>query len=184
MLQQELFLALNNLVIMKEYKYCPVCAGELKTKYIEGKDRKVCATCNRINYFNPVPVVACLTLDKSGQLLLIRRGIDPCKGSWALPGGFIELEESPQEAGERELFEETGLKGSFRSIISVETQKSTNYGYVLVVGISLDLKNYNLKPGDDAIDAQFYPVNNIPDIPFSSHNEIINKFYDKTQELI
>ena len=167
---------------MEKYKYCPVCAGKLKTEQVEGVAREVCQKCTLINYRNPVPVVACLSLDTNGHLLLIRRGITPCKGRWALPGGFIELGESPEEAGERELFEETGLKGRFSSVIGVCTQKSANYGYVLIVGVSFELSSTDLIPGDDADDAAFFSLDNIPEIPFSCHNTLIQRFFHKIRE--
>ncbi|MGB3111363.1 MAG: NUDIX hydrolase, partial [Candidatus Omnitrophota bacterium] len=96
---------------MEDYKYCPMCASALRLSEADGRDRLNCPKCGWIDYRNPLPVVACLVSNDDGDLLLIKRGIEPCRGSWALPGGFIEAGETIQDAGERELFEETGLQG-------------------------------------------------------------------------
>jgi ADP-ribose pyrophosphatase YjhB (NUDIX family) len=164
---------------MRKYNYCPICAGSFKTDFVEGKNREVCRKCGWIHYLNPVPVVACLAVDNKKQLLLIRRGIPPRKGSWALPGGFIDLGESPEKAARRELLEETGLKGSAAKVTGACTQKSSNYGYVMIIGVSFHLSNYETVPGDDADDAQFFHVSDMPYVPFSCHRKLIVGFLEK-----
>jgi len=161
---------------MKYYKYCPMCKTLLKQGVIDGEKRRFCKKCGWINYLNPVPVVACLVSDAKGKLLLMKRGVEPCKGKWALPGGFIELDESPEQAGKRELYEETGLKGKPGRLIGVNTQPSSTYGLVLVVGIEFIITRETLKPGDDALEAKFFHHNTLPKIPFKSHSALILKY--------
>ncbi len=67
-----------------------------------------CANCNNMTFVNPLPVTIVLVPVDDG-LLLVRRNIEPHKGKLALPGGYIDLGESWQEAGAREVFEETGI---------------------------------------------------------------------------
>ena len=66
-------------------------------------------------YARPALAVDCAVfgLDESLKVLLIERGLDPFKGSWALPGGFVEMDESLDQAARRELEEETSLKNVF-----------------------------------------------------------------------
>lgn len=160
----------------QNYKYCPLCAGALGSKFIEERDRLVCPDCGWINYRNPLPVVACLVRNPEGQLLLIKRGIEPCIGSWALPGGFIETEETIAEAGVRELREETGLRGSAGRLVDVCAQNSSKYGPILIAGMEFIVEGWELTVGDDAADAAFFPVATLPEIPFSAHRTIIEKF--------
>jgi len=161
---------------MREYRYCPFCGMKLGTGQIEGRQRKSCPACGWINYLNPVPVVACLVKNEEGKILLIKRGIAPCKGAWALPGGFVELGETPEMAGERELFEETGLRGDFDSFVGACSQKSVDYGYVMIVGMSYKVPSAEPAPGDDAEEAKFIPLGELPEIPFSCHRRMIELF--------
>ena len=161
---------------MKHYKYCPICKTTLEEARLEGRDRFKCAECGWINYRNPLPVASCLVKNSKGEILIIRRGVEPAKGAWALPGGFIEMDESPQEAGERELFEETGLKGKVGRLVGVKQHKSPLYGAILMVGYEYIIEDETLSIGDDAMDAKFFPINDLPEIPFPTHRELIAEF--------
>lgn len=161
---------------MKHYEYCPMCKTPLKQGAIDGENRRFCGKCGWINYINPVPVVACLVSNSKGELLLMRRGVAPCRGKWALPGGFIEIAETPELAGKRELFEETGLKGKPGCLIGVYRQTSVTYGFVIVIGVEFIIVKSILTPGDDAMEAKFVSFNNLPKIPFKSHNNLIRDF--------
>ncbi|MGB9561477.1 MAG: NUDIX domain-containing protein, partial [bacterium] len=90
-------------------KHCPYCGGALGVKNLDDRERKVCLICGRLIYENPVPAVAVVVFDDCKRVLLVRRGVEPGKGKWSLPGGFIELDETPYETARRELFEETML---------------------------------------------------------------------------
>jgi len=160
----------------QDYKYCPLCASTLGEEFIEGRDRQICPECGWINYRNPLPVVACLVRNPAGDLLLIKRGIEPCIGCWALPGGFIETDETIAEAGVRELREETGLSGSAGRLVDVCAQNSSKYGPILIAGMEFIVEGGEITVGDDAADAAFFPAAALPEIPFSAHHKLISKF--------
>ena len=65
--------------------------------------------CGFVYYFNPSSAVACFIKNAKGELLLVRRGKEPAKGTLDLPGGFVDMFESGEEAARREVREETGL---------------------------------------------------------------------------
>jgi 8-oxo-dGTP diphosphatase len=67
----------------------------------------------------PLLAVDCVVFDRSGRLLLVRRGRPPFKGSHALPGGFVEIGETVEEAALRELKEETGIEGRITDLVGV-----------------------------------------------------------------
>lgn len=138
----------------RKYKYCPECGSELSDKKIEGRKRKYCGKCGWINYLNPVPATASLLREKD-KVLLVRRGIEPCRGKLALPGGYIELGESPETAALRELKEETGIEGEIEKLIGVYPQESPHYGTVLVVGYLIRRIGGKLSPGSDVTSAEF-----------------------------
>lgn len=160
---------------VKPFKFCPFCGRALEMTDIEGRRRLFCEKCKWINYVNPLPVISCLVSDPNGRILLIKRGIEPSKGAWALPGGFFEQEESPEEAGKRELKEETNIDGTALRQVGVTTHLSPLYGYLLMIGVEYKAQHYNVKAGDDAEDAGFYPLDALPKIPFRSHHWLITK---------
>lgn len=91
--------------------YCSRCGGELTFGEIPGEERHrlACSSCGFVAYVNPRLVVTTLPVTDTGELVLIRRGIEPGLGSWAQPGGFLEVDETVTEAARRETLEETGL---------------------------------------------------------------------------
>ncbi len=166
----------STLNLMKNFVYCPMCAAKLARGLIDGRSRLHCKSCGWINYKNPLPVVSCLISNKKGEVLLIKRGIEPCKGHWALPGGFMEIDETPEEAGKRELFEETGIKGKYARLVGVRVHESKLYGPVLVIGIEFKAKSFKLEVGDDAEDAKFFSPQKRPRIPFRSQEELVREY--------
>lgn len=162
---------------MLEYKFCPICGrGSLTIGDIDGRKRHKCTSCGWIDYRNPVPVSCALVSKEPESVLLIQRNIDPGRGKWALPGGFVELGETAEQAGKRELAEETGLEGVPQKLVGLKLQKSDLYGYVLVAGISFKVDDYDLSPGDDAEEAKFFFKGELPEVPFKSHIELIDLY--------
>lgn len=90
---------------MKQHSHCSYCGRPFAA---EQSWPRQCANCGNRAYRNPLPVGVIL-LPVGDGLLVVRRNIDPGRGRLALPGGFIELPETWQEAGARELLEETGI---------------------------------------------------------------------------
>ena len=91
--------------------YCSRCGTELTFGPIEGEDRDRlgCPSCGHIAYVNPRLVVTTIPVTDEGEVVLLRRGIEPGRGWWAQPGGFLEVDETVGEAAVRETLEETGL---------------------------------------------------------------------------
>jgi 8-oxo-dGTP diphosphatase len=154
------------------YKYCPRCGSKLELERIEQKKRPLCPECRWVYYRNPLPSAAALVRNKKGDVLLVKRGVEPGKGKWALPSGFIEIDETPEKACLRELKEETGLQGKIARLIGVYSQRSALYTNVLIIGYEVDARGKPC-PGSDSQRAEFFPSNRFPPIPFSSHRKII-----------
>ena len=159
------------------FKYCPMCRYRLKWVRVSGNRRLKCLKCGWVHYQNPLPAVVCLAENKKGQILIVKRGVMPHEERWALPGGFIELQETPEQACLRELKEETGAEGKIIKTIGDYIQDSKTYGPILVIGYEVKLSRELLVPGDDAKEVRFVAKEELPNIPFSSHRRIIADGY-------
>ena len=112
--------------------------------------------------------------DASKQLLLIQRKFPPFKGKWALPGGFMDMDETLEQSAARELEEETGLKGinlqQLKAFSSLERDPRGRTVSVIFWGVAdASLK---IVAGDDAAKAQWFDLNNLPELAFD-HKEIV-----------
>jgi len=91
--------------------HCSRCGADLVSGPQDGehRDRLACPACGHIAYVNPRLVTTTLPITESGEVVLIRRGMEPAIGTWAQPGGFLEVDETVHEGAIRETLEETGL---------------------------------------------------------------------------
>jgi ADP-ribose pyrophosphatase YjhB (NUDIX family) len=101
-------------------RYCTQCGERVQLKVVPGEERErlVCRN-GHIAYVNPRLVVSTFPVTEAGELLLIRRGLEPGRGLWAQPGGFLEVDETPTEGAIRETREETGLDVALGEIVGV-----------------------------------------------------------------
>jgi 8-oxo-dGTP diphosphatase len=111
------------------------------------------------------------------EVLLIQRGNEPWKGSWAIPGGFLEMEETCEQGALRELEEETGLKLSslkqFYVFDSVHRDPRERIITVAHYGV-IDKSKYTAKGSDDASDAKWFDIKQLPKLA-ADHDQIIAK---------
>jgi 8-oxo-dGTP diphosphatase len=161
---------------LEHYRYCARCGEQLTQKLLDGRVRPVCLSCGNVVYLNPLPAVAAVLI-QNGRVLLIRRGVDPGAGFWALPSGFMELGETPESAICREVYEETGIQCSPGKLISATTHDDHVFGHVLVLAYSAAcaVDDAHAVAGDDAIEAHWYDTTSLPRLAFESHREIIRQ---------
>ncbi len=108
------------------------------------------------------------------KVLLIERGIEPFKGQWAFPGGFVQMDETTEEGAKRELFEETGLKNVFiEQLFTFSDVNRDPRGRVISVAYYslVNLRNHVAVAGDDAAKAKWFSVKDIPSLAFD-HEKI------------
>ena len=90
-----------------QFLFCPQCGA--KRFFIRNEKAKACEACGFVYYFNPSIAVACFLINNKGEILLARRAKNPAKGTLDLPGGFVDMYETAEEAVRREVLEETNL---------------------------------------------------------------------------
>jgi len=113
-------------------------------------------------------------LIKNKKILLIKRGNEPFKNKWALPGGFVEYGERVEEAIVREFKEETGINVRIKKFFGVFSDPDRDpRGHVISIVFLLESDD-EPRAGDDAIDAKFFDLDNLPELAFD-HKKIIEE---------
>ncbi|WP_414837811.1 NUDIX hydrolase [Candidatus Nanosalina sp. VS9-1] len=155
--------------------YCPYCGEKLGSTSVEGRERLYCEACDRVIWRNADPVAAVIVREDE-KILFIKRGIEPGKGEWSLPAGFLELEESPSEAAVRELEEETGLKVEEEDLEFMDAVNMERFpGQRLVATVytvEIDQASGKISPGSDAEKASFWRIKD-----FEESDETLRKHF-------
>jgi 8-oxo-dGTP diphosphatase len=125
-----------------------------------------------MNYKIPKLTVDGILIDKK-RVLLIKRKNEPFKGKWSLPGGFVEYGETVEHAVVREFLEETNLSTCIKELFGVYSEPNRDpRGHTITIVFLLEFKSGEIKSGDDAVDAKFFELNDLPELSFD-HEKII-----------
>jgi mutator protein MutT len=145
------------------FKYCPKCGSEHFE--IKNEKAKVCANCGFIYYFNPSAATVALIMNEQNELLICRRGKEPQKGTFDLPGGFIDSNESGEEGVVREVKEEIGLKVVKADYLFSLPNIYPYYGFnvhTLDLFYRCQVENTSqIQAMDDVADSFFVPLNSL-----------------------
>lgn len=124
---------------------------------------------------NP-PLVSDAVVVRSGQVLLVRRGREPFKGMWALPGGFVDPGEKTEDTCLRELREETGVRGSIQELVGVFSAPGRDpRGPTVSITYRVEPERGEPRGGDDAAEARYWDLGALPALAFD-HDEILAAF--------
>jgi 8-oxo-dGTP diphosphatase len=144
---------------------------------------------NKYCYKYPHPAVTtdCVIFGFNGerlQVLLIERGIEPYKGHWAFPGGFLKMDETAEEGAKRELKEETGLADAYiQQLHTFSNPDRDPRERVITIAYYALVKIQEVKGGDDAASARWFPLDEIPPLAFD-HDYILRMATQRLREQI
>jgi len=167
----------------RQAKHCPLCGAALAPGRIEGRERLRCTRCRYVLYENPAGAAAAVVVDAGDRVLLIRRALDPYKGSWALPAGYQEFDEDPRQTVVREVFEETGVQAEVVELLDVifvpdDPRKPANVTVYLCRSIG-----GRISPGDDAMEARWFSLDALPEnLGFESNLRILEAIRGRRHE--
>jgi ADP-ribose pyrophosphatase YjhB (NUDIX family) len=141
--------------------FCSRCGAKLSFETVAGedRDRHACPVCGHITYVNPRLVVTTLPITEAGEIVLIRRGIEPGIGLWAQPGGFLEVDETVNQGAIRETFEETGLLVEPGEIVGLYTRLEAA---VVTIVFEARIVGGVAAPTPEATEIEAYPPDAIP----------------------
>ena len=138
-------------------------------------------------YPHPAVTTDCVIFGFDGEelkVLLIERGITPYKGHWAFPGGFLNPNETAEEGARRELREETGLDSAhIEQLRTYSTPDRDPRERVITIAYIALVRIQDVRGGDDAADAGWFPVENVPPLAFD-HGEILRDALRRLRERI
>jgi len=158
-------------------KFCLRCGAALTPRIPAGdhRERKVCPACDFVHYLQP-KVAAGTVVEFEGKLVLIQRSVDPRKGFWSFPCGFVEIDETAEEAARRETLEEVGLETELTGHLGTYSYlQSWHGGSIVVVVYRARAVGGRPRAGDDAGDLRLVTPAEIPweDLAFpSSHTAL------------
>ncbi|MDP9398716.1 MAG: NUDIX hydrolase [Actinomycetota bacterium] len=153
-------------------RFCSACGAPLAAT-----DRHpVCTGCGRTHHRDPKVGVGVVVV-QDGRLLLVRRGVQPGKGLWALPAGYVDAGEDPREAAARETLEETGLQVQVGAVVDVYASAVTggHRGASFFLAFEAQVVGGNLAPADDALDAGFFGPDALPELAFESTRDAVRR---------
>ena len=138
-------------------------------------------------YPHPAVTTDCVIFGFDGtklNVLLIERGVEPYKGKWAFPGGFLDMDESAEQGALRELQEETGLTGAFIEQLGCfsEPDRDPRERIITIAYYAL-VKRQDVKGGDDAARAKWFSLEEVPQLAFD-HDRILREAIAKLRERI
>jgi ADP-ribose pyrophosphatase YjhB (NUDIX family) len=139
------------------------------------KNRAVCPACSTVHYENPLNVVGTVPYWVD-QVLLCKRNIEPRKGKWTLPAGFMELEETTAEGAARETVEEAGAQFEMQSLFSVLSVPRIGQVHLFY---RAKLISDQFAPGFETMEAKLFTEANIPwdDIAFRTVKVTLERYF-------
>lgn len=159
----------------KKNSHCSYCGHAFD---IDQAWPRRCVACGHVSFLNPVPVaVVLLPIDRG--LLVVRRNIEPQRGRLALPGGYINYGESWQQAGAREVFEETGLVIEPDCLREFRVRSAPD-STLLIFGLAQPIGLGDLPPFVPNEETQEITVIAAPEeLAFSLHTEVVRDYFDQ-----
>jgi len=142
-----------------EYRFCPNCATPLRQEPRYGRVRPVCPACGFVHCANPRVAVVLFLADRD-RVLLVKRGMAPEKGRWALPAGYVDAGERPEAAAVREMREETGLEVVITRRLDLGFDEASRAIVILFEG---RMVGGTLKGDDDVEEARWFAPGELPD---------------------
>jgi len=162
--------------ILDGWKVCPRCGAELELE----PGRAHCPSCDSHYYANSAPAVEGL-LERDGKVLLSKRGIDPRRGFWDLPGGFLEEGEQPLAGLAREFLEETGLAVRVRDWLGTHLEPY-DHSYVLGMTWVVEADGEPIA-ADDAEELRFFAPDELPaEMAFPHQEEVLRVWAARQQD--
>jgi ADP-ribose pyrophosphatase YjhB (NUDIX family) len=159
---------------LEDVRFCPRCGAEADVRF----PRSIaCAACGYGAYFNPKPVACSIPQDQDGRVILMRRATEPARGRWTMPGGFVDLGESVEDAAVRECEEELAIEIELGTLVGVYSRAEDRIVVVVYGARALGEPTTT----DEALEVRAFVPSEIPwrDLAFWSDERALRDFLDR-----
>ncbi len=147
--------------VTHSYRFCPRCGDALELRLLKAgePERLVCRACAFVFYLDPKVAVGTIIIDDQGQVLLVRRAIEPGYGKWVFPGGYVDRGEPVRQAAIREAREECGLDVRLERLVDVFSYAGRD---AVVIVYTATMTGGDVACDDEGLEARFFAPNEIP----------------------
>lgn len=165
------------MLVHRRIKHCRICgaAAAYRVPADDNRERAVCTACGEIHYENPINVVGTVPVWEQ-RVLLCRRAIEPRRGLWTLPAGFLELGETTEEGARRETDEEAGARIELEPLFTVLNVVPVGQVHFFYRARLLEDR---FAPGPETIEARLFAEHEVPwdEIAFRTVRETLRHFF-------
>lgn len=155
--------------------FCPLCGAPTALLLRYDHLRPVCSACGHVVFFDP-KVAVCALIIADERVLLVRRASEPMQGCWALPAGFMEWNEDPQDAARRECLEETGLQVQIERLLDVFHTPDDGGAADVVIAYAARIVGGALRAGDDAAAVGWFGRDELPALAFLPSQRLLARW--------
>jgi ADP-ribose pyrophosphatase YjhB (NUDIX family) len=160
------------------YRFCPACGGGLEARTLKTGDpeRLVCAACGFVFYIDPKVAVGTIIRVQDDRLVLVRRAIEPGRGLWVFPGGYVDRGEALLDAAVREAREESGLVVRIDRLVNIYSYGGTS---PIIVVYAATMMSGELCTDEECLEAALFTRSDIPwdELAFRSTREALEDYF-------
>jgi ADP-ribose pyrophosphatase YjhB (NUDIX family) len=164
-----------------DLNYCSQCGGPLENRLAHGRTRRYCPVCDRVVFRDPKVAAGMLATREDGAVLLVRRRFGPGEGLWSIPAGFVEYDEAPSVTAVRECREETGLGVALDGLLDVIAGERLPGEAAFLIVYHGQVRNGELRAGDDADRAAFFALDDLPPLAFASTRAALRRWSEMVE---
>ena len=154
--------------------YCCRCGTPMTSRLIADKPRRVCPACDFIHFVEPKVGVGVMVV-QNAKLLLVRRTMEPEKGKWSLPAGYVDIGVNPATQAVQEAKEETNLQVEIIELVDVYHNPPAQGGAAIFILYKARVVGGELRAGDDADRADFFALDALPELAFASTRDAVHR---------
>jgi ADP-ribose pyrophosphatase YjhB (NUDIX family) len=160
-------------------RFCLWCGAPLADRDLEGRRLRACTRCDFVLWPDPKLATA-VVVETAAGIVLGRRSIDPGRGLWCLPGGFVDDDEHPEQAAVRECREEIRAEVVIVGTVGIYHVRRSQRPHLVLVGYRGRLAaGERASVGHEMDEVGVFPPREAPPLAFSSHRELLHDWSEK-----